>query len=149
MLTREQVLSAVRAGKESKALDGRDFSRLLDFFPMEDWKVFGFKPKDPEASHTPAEWTEAVILERLKADLAFAFDKALNKRGISAGLMRAVVQTWLWILEEPYPEGDADDADYPMYGLPLLKRVALRYGFPNPIGDDDGDEAKYNNEQED
>jgi hypothetical protein len=27
--------------------------------------------------------------------------------------------------------------------LPLYKAVALKYGFPNPIGDDAGTEEKY------
>ena len=30
-----------------------------------------------------------------------------------------------------------------MYGLPLLKAVAVKYGFKNPIGDDEGTEDKY------
>jgi len=32
---------------------------------------------------------------------------------------------------------------YAMYGLPLYKATALKYGFKNPIGDDDGDEEEY------
>jgi len=30
-----------------------------------------------------------------------------------------------------------------MYGLPLFKATAIKYGFPNPIGDDSGSERKY------
>jgi hypothetical protein len=33
-----------------------------------------------------------------------------------------------------------------MYGLPLFKATALKYGFNNPIGDDLGSEDKYNEE---
>jgi hypothetical protein len=29
--------------------------------------------------------------------------------------------------------------------LPLFKAVAVYYGFPNEIGDDDGNEEWYNN----
>jgi hypothetical protein len=47
---------------------------------------------------------------------------------------------WLWILEV---DAEFDTVDYAQYGLPIFKAVAVKYGFPNPIGDDNGDEPKY------
>ena len=56
--------------------------------------------------------------------------------------MYETVKMWNWILEE-----DLEDFDsYPMYGLPLFKATALKYGFDNPIGEDNGYETKYNEE---
>lgn len=52
-----------------------------------------------------------------------------------------VVKEWLFILEDPLKYFD----DYSMYGLPLFKAVAVKYGFDNPIGEDDGSEDKYGN----
>lgn len=34
-----------------------------------------------------------------------------------------------------------------MYGLPIFKATAVKYGFENPIGDDSGPEAEYNCEE--
>ena len=48
---------------------------------------------------------------------------------------------WNWILEEGLE--DWDDDNYAMYGLPLFKATAVKYGFENPIGDDNGDESYY------
>jgi len=54
-------------------------------------------------------------------------------------MMYSVVQMWNYILEEGLEDFDS----YAMYGLPLFKATALKYGFDNPIGDDDGDESEY------
>lgn len=71
-----------------------------------------------------------------------ACEKALDQRGISASLMFYVVLRWNQVLEEGlenYPE-----ENYAMYGLPLFKATAVKYGWENPIGDDNGDEEFYN-----
>ena len=47
---------------------------------------------------------------------------------------------WMWILEDDLQYMDS----YAMYGLPLFKAVALKYGFKNEIGKDTGKEEKYN-----
>jgi hypothetical protein len=140
MKTREQILKAVRAGRHSQCLDGRDYSRLADFFPVEVWPVLGFEPKEGTEPPPPKEITRENVLECLEQDVAFGFEKALDKRGISSGLMYEVVKMWMWVLDDPLMDFDS----YPMYGLPLFKAVAVKYGFENPIGQDNGDEAKYN-----
>lgn len=76
--------------------------------------------------------------------MEFGFEKALDRRGISASLMFYVVLRWNQVLEEgleDYPEDN-----YPMYGLPLFKATAEKYGWENPIGDDNGNESHYNEE---
>ena len=90
----------------------------------------------PDYDGTPEE------LEQLKSDVEFGFEKALDQRGISASLMFYVVLRWNQVLEEGlenYPE-----ENYAMYGLPLFKATAVKYGWENPIGDDNGDEEFYN-----
>lgn len=132
MLDRKQILEAIEAGKKSECLDGRDFSRLCNYFPVEDWKKLGFSLKKGEKSPIPKPFTKQNILKELKSDLAFAFEKALNQRGISSSFMYEVIKMWMWVLEDPLQNFD----EYTVYGLPLYKEVALKYGLNNPIGED-------------
>lgn len=141
MKTREQILKAVKEGKKPQCIDNRDFARLLRFFPIEDWELFGFTPKEG-VEHAPEDFTVENVLARLKSDVEFGFQKALDQRGISSSLMHEVVKMWLWVLEDDLINFD----EYAMYGLPLLKAVAVKYGFDNPIGEDTGSERKYDSD---
>lgn len=136
-----KTLEQVKNNYKSQTLDGRDISRLASFVPEDQLKDFGLEIKE-EAKGTwkHIEFTRENVIEQLKDDVAFGFEKALNQRGISAGMMHEVVKMWNWILEE----GLEDFDEYAMYGLPTFKATALKYGFENPIGDDSGSEDKYN-----
>lgn len=139
MLSKEQILNAVSSGKRSECIDGRDFSRIIRFFPVSEWKQFGTELKKGIEAPPPEEFTKESVLSCLKSDVDFGFEKALNRRGISASCMYEVVKMWMWILEDNLQHFE----DYAQYGLPLFKAVALKYGFENPIGEDFGDEDKY------
>lgn len=135
-----KMLEDVILSYKSNTLDGRDLHRLAAFIPENRLQEMGLELK-PEfvGMHNPLEFTKENILKQLKRDVAFGFDKALGKRGISASLTYVVVQMWNWILEE----GLEDFADYAQYGLPLFKATAELYGFENPIGNDTGKESQY------
>ena len=140
-----KTLEYIAENYKSETIDGRDFHRLAQFIPFDMLPKFGIEPSDEwndkekwDANVKP--FTRENILKQLEEDVAFGFEKALNKRGISSGLMYAVVKMWNWILEE----GLEDFDNYPMYGLPLFKATAVKYGFDNPIGDDTGSEEEYN-----
>ena len=136
MKTVDQVLESYKCN----ALDGRDIYRLVDFIPEEKLSVFDMELKEEfSGKHKEIPLTRETVLERLERDVAFGFEKALYKRGISSSLMHDVVRMWNWILEE----GLEDFDDYPQYGLPLFKATAEKYGFNNPIGDDEGTEDQY------
>ena len=135
MKTIEQVKNLYK----SKTLDGRDLHRLMQFIPENELSDFGIELKDEyKGTHIAIPFTRENILTQLEKDVDFGFEKALNKRGISAGLMYEVVSMWNWILEEGLENFDS----YAQYGLPLFKATALKYGFDNPIEDDEGNEFK-------
>lgn len=137
MKTSQQVKEMYK----SQTIDGRDLSRLMQFIPEEELKDFGLELKDEYVgTHKHIEFTKENVLIQLEKDVAFGFEKALNQRNVSAGLMAEVVKMWNWILEE----GLEDFDDYPMYGLPIFKATAVKYGFENPIGEDTGSEESYN-----
>lgn len=126
-------------------LDDRFGVRLAQFLTQEQLEKIGFKWNSDEPYPEPKEWTRENILVQLKEDVEFGFEKALDRRGISASLMFAVVLRWNRVLEEgleDYPEDN-----YAMY-LPLFKATAEKYGWENPIGDDSGSEDYYNEEYE-
>lgn len=144
MKTLEQIQEYM---KEPKTIDGRDLYRLMQFIPEEKLADFGLDLKEEfKGKHIHKEMTKENILEQLEEDVAFGFEKALNRRGISSGLMFNVVMMWNWILEEGLESYD-EEAGYPQYGLPLFKATAVKYGFDNPIGEDTGsEEDKYSSD---
>ena len=137
MKTRNEVLEAIKTRK-SQCIDGRDYARLANFFPKEHLEIFGFELKEG-VEWDFKEWSLENFIKQLETDVAFGFEKALNKRGISSSLIYKVVKMWLWILDDEL----IVFSDYAMYGLPLFKAVALKYSFENPIGEDSGSELKY------
>lgn len=72
-------------------LDDRFGSRLAKFLTEEQLEKIGFKYDGDEPYPEPKEWTRGNILEQLKSDVEFGFEKALDQRGISASLMFYVV----------------------------------------------------------
>lgn len=142
MKTIEEILKY-----ESQALDGRDIGRLGSFMTREQLKEAGLTPNDPDAEWVPEEYTRENVIKRLESDLAFAFEKALNKRGLSEGMMFSVIKMWMWVLDEHEDLVNWSGDNYAMYGLPLFKAVALRYNLDNPIGDDVGNESHYSDEE--
>lgn len=128
---------------KAQSFDGRDFARIVPFCTVEQANSIGFALKD-DANHVPVEFTRDTVLKYLKNDLAFAFEKALDQRGLSAMAMYFTIKFYNWILEEGLE--DWSDDNYAMYGLPLFKATALKYGFNNPIGDDEGNESNYGDE---
>jgi hypothetical protein len=141
MKTIEQIVKNYK----SRTLDGRDISRLVKFLTEEQMTTMGMELKDEyKGKHEPIPFTRQAILEELRGDVAFGFEKALNQRGISAGLMFAVVRMWNWILKEGLEDFDEDN--YAQYGLPLFKATAVQYGFNNPIGEKTGSEYEYSSD---
>lgn len=103
-------------------LDDRFGARLSQFLTQEQLEKIGFKWNSEEPYPEPKEWTRENILAQLKQDVEFGFEKALDRRGISASLMFYVVLHWNQVLEEGLEDYSEDN--YPMYGLPLFKATA-------------------------
>lgn len=87
---------------------------------------------------TCIELTRENVLRALEISVKEGFEKALLADKYAQDDFIAV-EKFNWILEE----GLEDFQEYPLFGLPLFKATALKYGFPNPIGDDKGNEYYY------
>lgn len=126
---------------ESQSFDGRDLMRLSRYIKLENLNILGLSTDNP-SEYKHIELTKESVLESLKEDLEFAFEKALDKRGLSSNAMYYVIKMWCWILNDD-EHSNWSDNDYAYYGLPLYKSVALKYGFKNEIGEHVGNENFY------
>ena len=154
-----RTLDEILSNFNSNCLDGRDKYRLLKFIPWDIVKNYPDFLDDVSDEYCNEEkWTSEVysvpftrenVLNQLRSDVEFGFEKALNKRGISASLMFDVVRMWNWVLNEDEELTNWPSERYGMYGLPLFKATAVKYGFPNEIGDDEGNESYYNEDVDD
>ena len=155
MRTLDEILSNYKVN----CIDGRDIYRLWKFIPwdmVKNYPDFYNKVKDEYLNEEAwnrdvyeMPFTRENIIEQLRTDVEFGFAKALDKRGISASLMFEVVRMWNWILNEDDELANWPSERYALYGLPLLKATALKYGFPNEIGDDEGTESRYTEDTDD
>ncbi len=106
-------------------LDDRFGRRLLSFLTLEQCKQIGFEIKEEFKNDwkVEKEWTRENILEQLKQDVEFGWEKACDERGISSSLMYEVVRSWNKVLEEGLEKFD----EYDSYGKPLFEETARKY----------------------
>jgi hypothetical protein len=140
MKTKKEILEAVKNETldrdNCKFVDSRDYARLVHFFPVKDWEKFGLKLKEGAGEPKVEEYTIDNVMEYVKRDLDFAFEKAINHRGISSSLMFDVMKMWMWILEDEL----ADTAGYGNYGIFFYSKIAKKYDLPDRMDEyDDGD----------
>lgn len=130
MRTQEEIVAEIKRAAADELLPFTaeaiigylDFEHAKEFLKLEakaeDWK------QDP--------LTKEAVLGEMRTYMAeYGWDKALGHRGISANRTVTKMAAWTWLL------GDEPITDpYPSYGVPILKALCERYGFPIP-----GDEA--------
>ena len=79
------------------------------------------------------------IIKVMKKYMSFAWEKANDKRGISANRSIDHFKGWLWLLGDE--EGiEYLKANYAPYGKPGLAYICKKYGFRN---EDNGDTSCY------
>ena len=113
--------------EEDEFFDRRFTKRFLAFIPVDEYEKYGFQYTG-EGTPTPKEWTEENILEQLKSDVEFGYEKAENERGISSGLMAKVVNAWCKVLQN----GLNLDGNDGYYHIKQFQIVAKHYGWELP-----------------
>ena len=124
MKSLEYVKEHYNEFEEDDFLDRRWTSRFIEFLPTEEWEKYGFKYTGEEP-YVPKEWTYENILEQLKKDVEFGYEKAVNERGISSELMAMVVNAWCKVLEN----GLNLNGDDGWYHMRQFTDVAEHYGW--------------------
>lgn len=137
MRTVEQILARIEARKEEDFL-GFETAHLVVLLPFKQAKPY-LPAGAEEVSWTKVTLDVGEVRREMEAYLSFAWEKANNCRGLSAGRSISHYAAWLWLLDdqEKWPDAVIDLMDkYQFYGKAWLARITKYLGF---------DPAKFDN----
>lgn len=77
----------------------------------------------PEFKNEVVPLTEENVIKEMQEYIGFAFQKARDRRGISAERSIWKFRQWLWALDDT----EITDFSYEDYGISLLTRIAEKY----------------------
>ena len=117
--------------KHIKAIEDSDFfgfirNDLLEYLPFEHVKEH-LKEGVTSDQWTPRPRDRDSIVAQILDYMPFAWDKANNCRGLSAGRSLNHMQAWLWMASEEDAAEGIDD--YSMYGKPQLRAICDHFGW--------------------
>lgn len=121
--------ACIRVPWGKSILDNRDLNRLLAYVTFDEAQaIIGDRLNAQDAGEwgEVKTWDEETVKAHMHSSLSFAFEKALNQRGISASLMHTVMKMWLWVIQDDELLGDAW---YDAYGLGYLYAIRDKH-FP-------------------
>jgi hypothetical protein len=137
MRTQDEIVARIEAVKGDDFLGFRQ-QVLVDFLDFDHARPY-LKP-----GTTPEVWAEAstqdatddLIAEQAKGYMEFAWGKAENHRGLSAGRSIEKMTEYAWLLGRDDVLDAMDEAGYVNYGAPKLAAMCTLMGWPIP--DDEG-----------
>lgn len=126
-----EIVEHYRATQKDDVL-GFTAEALLLFLDAAQFREFS-RPDADLSDWDPQELTRESVLEIMRQYMVFAWEKACGHRGISASRSIAKMAAWLWLLRDDEMAAFAtNDANYPQYGVPILKAICDKYDFPIP-----------------
>lgn len=125
MRTQDEIVARIEAVKPNDFL-GFQASVLIGYLDFAHAKPY-LKPDTPEVLWQAA-MTEKTPREELVEYMPFAWEKANNCRGLSAGRSVEKCKAWLW-LDGKEKLADGLDSIYEYYGKPCLVVVCAEYGI--------------------
>ena len=134
MKTNEEILTKLR---DNDIFDffGTRFDDLIPFLSFEQAKEF---LKDEvtveEFAKIGKPLTQEAVISELKEYMPFAWKKANNCRGLSAGRSINHMQNWLWLLGED--EAAKEIEHHQFYGKPQLRAICEKFGIDWKVLDD-------------
>ena len=130
MRTDDEIIARIteREGDDWLGTEVSDLIVRLPFDKAKQWLK-------PEA--TEAEWEQSArdrdsVLKEMADYMPFAWDKANNGRGISAGRSMSHYMAWTWLAGDDF----GDLGEYEFYGKDNLRRICEHYGWNADQWDD-------------
>ncbi len=143
--TQDEILNQYHARKDGDVLgfEVQEYLFHLDYDHVKEFLKEGVTEK---------EWglqpcTRDAVLAKMKDYMEFAWDKANNRRGISANRSVMHYIAWIWLAgdDEFFKEINSDfENDYHFYGKPILEKICKKYGWDYSQWDD-GIRSNYEN----
>jgi hypothetical protein len=122
MRTQEEILQRIESIKDHDFF-GWQTSDLIDYLDYSNAQKF----LKPDVDEKTWEGTFVPVKQRMIEYMEFAWEKANNKRGISASRTMDHYKTWLW-LDGAEKLSDGCD-DYEFYGKPQLIEICKYLGI--------------------
>jgi len=130
MRTLEEIVAKAN-DKEWADIFGTKVSDLVIWLPFElarPWLKDEATPETWQKNGCPRPLTDASVIAAIKDYMPFAWDKANNCRGLSAGRSIHHMQAWLWLLGADDEVIDAIE-HYSHYGKPQLRAICEALGI--------------------
>lgn len=129
--TQDEIAAQMEAWKSEDWM-GTKLGDLVTYLDFEHAKPY-LKDSVTEESWQYKECTRENIITEMKDYLSFAWEKANNFRGISAGRSMDHYEAWNWLLNEP---AIANFSSYEFYGKDHLVKVGEYLGIDTANLDD-------------
>lgn len=131
MRTDDEIVARVKSLKEGDFL-GFQTGDLIMRLPFHVVAAEGLiKPEVRAESWTVSSRSSADVLNEMRDYIAFAWDKAMNHRGISAERSIGHYEAWVWLLGDPEFQA-VDWKKYRNYGAPVLREICVYFNLPFP-----------------
>lgn len=128
--TAEEIIARIHELEKEGDFFGHQRGDLLDFLTFDDAKQFLRSEKHEElrAQWASSEPLEEVVKKKMQEYMSFAWEKANNERGLSAGRSIEHMQAWLWLLRDPMSE-EIPNMEFAPYGKPILRAICNKFGW--------------------
>lgn len=130
MKTNEEIIERINELKDDDFF-GFDTADLIIRLPFDLAKQY-LKPEAKEEEWTQRSKDNEDIKKEMREYMSFAWGKANNCRGISAGRSMAHYTAWVWLCGDDL--GDLNDYEY--YGKDNLISICEHYGWDHARWDD-------------
>lgn len=132
MRTDDEILARIEARKEEDFF-GFELPDLLIRLPFEKARPH-VSDEITEAGWTTLPRDRESVLKEMHEYMSFAWDKANNCRGLSAGRSMCHYMAWVWLVGDEEVFGDLTDYQY--YGKDNLVKICNHYGWDSSQWDD-------------
>jgi len=127
MRTQEEVIERINEVDDFFGFEQRDLIQFLDFEHAQEF----FKEEFVEQVKQGKEkWETTDAKKTILEYLPFAYQKAEDERGLSAGRSMKHFRAWIWFDDPEFFEKVLPLIDnYTDYGIPALDAISEHYGF--------------------